>query len=68
MSEYIYEVIYNTYDCWDEDKRVAVYLNEEKANQIADKLNKEYWNKRQPYYVVKTKINHLKINKEFYDE
>lgn len=56
-KKYIYEVMYCGYGELDENRRIAVYLDEKKALEKANTLNREYWNKRNPYYVSKEEIN-----------
>lgn len=56
-KEYIYEVMYCRYGELDENRRIAVYLDEKKALEKANTLNREYWNRRNPYYVNKEEIN-----------
>lgn len=66
--KYIYEIYYRRYDWHNSIERIGVFLDKETAENECDRLNKEYWNKRKPYYIVQTEIGHLEMNYEFYKE
>lgn len=65
---HIYEIWYHPYCDWETEERIGVFLDKETAQKECDRINKEYWNKRKPYYLVETRIGHLKMNDAFYNK
>ena len=63
---HIYEIYYEAYCDWETNERVGVFLDKETAQKECNRLNKEYWNKRKPYFLVETRIGCLEMNDEFY--